>query len=120
MATVNMLGLLRNNAAIPGAFPGLKIQGGHIVNTDSSTHTVIIETKCTYVFSVDVHQSAAGTQIASVIAASTLYPGTKKVTFTIVGSGTNGGLVEYLIIGSNELDNLATIAADGTVIASEM
>ena len=119
MATTYLREALRNNAAVPGAFPGLRILAGSFVNSDSSTHVVTIETKCAYILFAHVSQLDAGTLIATAEAASTLYPGTRKITYTTPGSATNGGKSQYLIIGSGEKDNTATGAGDSTVVASE-
>lgn len=118
MATYQLLELLR--PVLPGTLRGFRFLGGKITNTDSSTHVVIIETKCIYVILSEVMQGDGVTGIASAIANSTLYPGTKKVTFTIQVTGTNGGVTYFNILGSNELDNSVSLNSDSTIIAAEL
>lgn len=110
---------IRNNSAYPGFFPGLKILTGKYTNSDSSTHTVTIETGCTYVWFAKVHQLTGATAIACTIADSTAYPGTKKVTYTAQIVGTNSGISEYMIVGSNEMQNAFTAATDYTIVDFE-
>ena len=118
MATYNLLELLR--PVLPGTLRGFKILGGVITNTDSSTHAIIIETKCLYILYAEITQGDNSTPITSTIAASTLYPGTKRITFTIPATGTNGGVANVSILASNELPNSVSLNTDSTVIASEL
>ena len=116
MATYYVLEALRNKDAIPGALSDLKMGRFKITNTDSSTHTIIVETGCAYLFEASAKQGDYSTAITVTVAASTLYPGTSKLTFTIPGSGTNGGVVFVSFHGAG-VANAVSLAADSTIVA---
>jgi len=104
-----MLEILRNNSAIPGAFPGLKIMSEYFTNSDGSNATVYtLETGCTEIIFVIGY--AGTTVIAPTIGNSTTYPGTKTVAFSVPLSG----VLKYLVIGSNELAQAFTAGDDLT------
>jgi hypothetical protein len=118
MGTAYLQEVIRNKASYPGMLAGLKFISGKHTNTDSSTHTMTIETGCTYILFAHVQQYG-GVVIACTVGSSTLYPGTKTVTYTILGSATAGGVSEYFIVGSSDVGNTSSSSGDETVIGFE-
>lgn len=106
---------LRNNDALPGAFPGLKIFSKEVKNLDTNAaQNYTIETGCQYIHSVLAHKwvTADGSTplvVVPTIAASTTYPSTKKVTFAIPALST----LHFVVVGSVELANTVSLADNG-------
>jgi hypothetical protein len=101
--------MLRNNSAIPGALPGLRIFAKTVTNGDGgATHTYVLETGCAFVIFALAY--AGTTVIAPTIASSTLIVGTLKITWTIPISG----VMRLFVVASNEQDNSLTSSVDVT------
>ena len=104
--------IIRNQAAYPGFAPGLRMNSGKLLNTDSGSHNYVLETKCiTILFAIGINNSGGAT-IMPTLADSTVNVGTKKATFAVPSTG---GL-KYLIIGVGEdlVDDTVSISADTT------
>jgi len=106
--------ILRNLDALPGAFDGLRMFSKEIT-TDGTIRTYTVETGCQFIFfavgfSWVTASGATDVVINSVITDSTLFVGTKAVTFTIPASST----LHFLIIGSVERSSTLAIAANTT------
>ena len=92
--------IFRNLSAHPGFLPGVKMFAGRYTNTDTNPHNYIIETGCQYVGPMIARNGT--TVVVGTEGASTAYPGTRTVTFACPGSGTNGGVLEFVVVGSIE------------------
>ncbi len=104
--------ILRNWTQNPGELAGLKVFAGQVTNSDGSAHNYIIETQCQEIgFAFAFHGT---TVLAGTVGSSTTYVGTKTVTFSVPGSGTDGGIIQFIVIGSIESMENETIAADTT------
>ena len=101
---------IRNNSAHPGFFPGLRIFARTVTQT-GGPYNVVVETGCTAIHFIVAY--AGTTLISPTIAASTSFVGSKKVTI----ANPSGGVLNYLIIGSNEIDD--GIANSGAITITD-
>jgi hypothetical protein len=101
---------LRNNSAYPGFFPGLRIFARTVTQT-GGPFNVVIETGCTAILFVIGY--AGTTLIAPTIGSSSSFSGAKTVTF----ANPSGGVLKYLVVGSNEQDD--GIANSGAITITD-
>jgi len=90
--------ILRNNSSYPGFGQGVRVFCKQVSVTDNAgAVTYVMETGCANIFFAK-GINASGTVLQGTVAASTTYPGSKKVTFTC----TSNLVSQLLVIGSTE------------------
>lgn len=97
MASGTPMAVVRDVSSSPHHSRGAQVWAGKI--TAGGSHSVVLETRLKGLLFFSVTQSAAGTEVSVTEAASTAYPNTRKLTFSV--SGTTEYC--YLVIGNADM-----------------